>query len=168
MPRPTPRSRLRRPPRGRGGRRVAVPLCGGLECGAVQRATNGAAPAQAHAACAAREIREPVRAMTRTSLAAIAAVLAFATPSVARSAPPADDARARAAESFREAQAAFARRDFAAAAAAFEAAADFAPHPAALLSASEAWERAGEPARAADDCDRARSLPVAAERSEER
>jgi len=103
--------------------------------------------------------------MTRTSLAAIAAVLAFATPSVARSAPPADDARARAAESFREAQAAFARRDFAAAAAAFEAAADFAPHPAALLSASEAWERAGEPARAADDCDRARSLPVAAEAS---
>jgi hypothetical protein len=80
-------------------------------------------------------------------------------------APLSGEARARAAESFREAQAAFARRDFAAAAAAFEAAAGFAPHPAALLSAADAWERAGEPARSADDCDKARSLPGVADAS---
>lgn len=77
---------------------------------------------------------------------------------VAQAAPP-DDARARAGESFREAQAAFERRDFAAAAAAFEAAAGYAPHPAAWLSAADAWQRAGEPARAAEDCDRARAVP---------
>jgi hypothetical protein len=70
-----------------------------------------------------------------------------------------DDERARAAESFRQAQAAFERRDFAAAAAAFEAAAGFVPHPAAWLSAADAWQRAGEPARAAEDCDRAHELP---------
>ena len=83
---------------------------------------------------------------------------------VARAAP-ADDARARAAESFRQAQAAFERRDFAAAAAAFETAAGFAPHPAAWLSAADAWQRAGEPARAADDCERARDVPGLAEAS---
>src|SRR5262249_30013942 len=37
---------------------------------------------------------------------------------------------------------------------AFEQAAFFAPHPAPLLNAEEAWEKAGEPARAAEDCDR--------------
>jgi hypothetical protein len=79
--------------------------------------------------------------------------------------PPSGEDRGRAAESFREAQAAFGRRDFAAAAAAFEAAAEFASHPAALLSAAEAWRRAGEPARAAGDCDRARSMATVAEAS---
>jgi hypothetical protein len=77
----------------------------------------------------------------------------------AASAATTDDDRARAAESFRQAQAAFERRDFAAAAAAFEAAAGFVPHPAAWLSAADAWQRAGEPARAAEDCDRARAVP---------
>jgi hypothetical protein len=77
---------------------------------------------------------------------------------VAAAASP-DDERARAAESFRQAQAAFERRDFAAAAAAFEAAAGFVPHPAAWLSAADAWQRAGEPTRAAEDCDRARAVP---------
>lgn len=81
----------------------------------------------------------------------------------AAQAAPTDDARARAAESFREAQAAFERRDFAAAAAAFETAAGFVPHPAAWLSAADAWQRAGEPARAAEDCDRARAVPDLAE-----
>lgn len=33
------------------------------------------------------------------------------------------------------------------------------PHPAAWLSAADAWQRAGEPARAAEDCDRARAVP---------
>jgi hypothetical protein len=75
------------------------------------------------------------------------------------SAASTDDERARAAESFRQAQAAFERRDFAAAAAAFEAAAGFVPHPAAWLSAADAWQRAGEPARAAEDCDKARAVP---------
>jgi hypothetical protein len=71
----------------------------------------------------------------------------------------ADEARRRAGESYRGAQAAFKRRDFAAAAAAYEAAAGFVPHPAALLAAADAWERAGEPDRAAEDCDRALALP---------
>ncbi|HEY8087863.1 MAG TPA: hypothetical protein VIF09_08460 [Polyangiaceae bacterium] len=91
------------------------------------------------------------------AIAAASAVVLCAAPLLG--APPAGDARAQAAESFRQAQAAFERRDFSAAAAAFEAAAGFAPHPAALLSAAEAWDRAGEPSRAADDCDRARTLP---------
>lgn len=96
----------------------------------------------------------------RRALAAPIAVLVFlAAPAPASAAPPTPEARARAGESFREAQAAFERRDFAAAAAAFEAAAGFALHPAALLSAGDAWDRAGEPARAAEDCDHARSLP---------
>ncbi|HEX8792076.1 MAG TPA: hypothetical protein VF765_14070 [Polyangiaceae bacterium] len=83
----------------------------------------------------------------------------------AAQAAPSDESRARAAESFRQAQAAFERRDFAAAAAAFESAAGFAPHPAAWLSAADAWQRAGEPARAAEDCDRARAVPDLADAS---
>src|SRR4051812_2488963 len=74
-----------------------------------------------------------------------------------------DAAHKRAAESFRQAQAAFERRDFAAAAAAFEQAATFEPHPAPLLNAADAWERAGEPARAAEDCDRALAMPNASD-----
>jgi len=94
--------------------------------------------------------------MTRASLAFVA--LALAWPLHAR----ADEtAHKRAAESFRQAQAAFERREFAAAAAAFEQAAEFEPHAAPLLNAADAWERAGEPAHAADDCDRAFALPNA-------
>jgi hypothetical protein len=70
-----------------------------------------------------------------------------------------DEARRRAGESYRGAQAAFKRRDFAAAGAAYEAAGGFVPHPAAFLAAADAWERAGEPDRAAEDCDRALALP---------
>jgi len=73
-------------------------------------------------------------------------------------AAPSPIARAHAAERYREAQAAFALREYASAAAAFEEAAAVVPHPAALLSAADAWERAGDPARAAEDCERARSL----------
>lgn len=91
---------------------------------------------------------------------AIALAVAIALAGSAR----ADDAaHRRAAESFRQAQAAFERRDFAAAAAAFEQAAQFEPHPAPLLNAADAWERAGDPAHAADDCDRALALPNASD-----
>src|SRR3954468_1332556 len=71
-----------------------------------------------------------------------------------------DAAHDRAAESFRQAQAAFQRRDFAAAAAAFEQAAGFEPHPAPLMNAADAWERANEWARAAEDCDRVLAMPA--------
>jgi hypothetical protein len=91
-------------------------------------------------------------------------VLGAAGGTDARAAPP-TDARALAAESYREAQSAFARREYAAAASGFEEAASLLPHPAALLSAAAAWERAGDPARAAEDCDRVRSLPNVAEAS---
>ena len=95
--------------------------------------------------------------MKRAPLA-LAFALALALASRAR----ADDAaHRRADESFRQAQAAFERRDFAAAAAAFEQAAQFEPHPAPLLNAADAWERAGDPAHAADDCDRALTMPNA-------
>jgi tetratricopeptide (TPR) repeat protein len=67
----------------------------------------------------------------------------------------AEDSRAAASASFREAQAAFARRDFAAAAAAFEQTARTAPHPATWLNAAEAWELRGDWPRAAEACDRA-------------
>lgn len=96
--------------------------------------------------------------MIRANLSVLAGLALLVVPATA-SADATSNARARAAESFRQGQAAFERREFAAAAAAFEAAAAFVPHPAALLSAADAWERAGEAARAAEDCDRARALP---------
>lgn len=89
-------------------------------------------------------------------------LLAVATLALVVSLPArarADDTRASAAASFREAQAAFARRDYAAAAAAFEVTAKIAPHPATWLNAAEAWELRGDPARAAEDCDRALETP---------
>jgi hypothetical protein len=58
-----------------------------------------------------------------------------------------------AAESFREADAAFGRGDFTAAGAAYEQAAHYEPHSSAWLNAAEAWERAGDAARSAQDCD---------------
>lgn len=69
------------------------------------------------------------------------------------------DPRAAARASFREAQAAFARGDFAAAAAAFEQTARTAPHPATWLNAAEAWEKRGDWAHAAEDCDHALEVP---------
>src|SRR4051812_39095386 len=81
----------------------------------------------------------------------------------ARADDPSSGARARADESFRQAKAAFARGEFAAAAAAFEQAATFVLHPAPLMNAAEAWENAGEPVRAIEDCDRVSAIPDAGE-----
>src|SRR4051812_10152240 len=78
---------------------------------------------------------------------------------VARADAPSADEHARAAEIFGQAQAAFSRREFSAAAAAFEQAASFEAHPAALLNAAEAWEAVPDPARAAEDCDRVLAIP---------
>lgn len=72
----------------------------------------------------------------------------------------ADDQHARAAESFREGQAAFERHEFSSAAAAFEVAAGFEPKAVSLLDAADAWTRAREPVRAAQDCDRALAMPA--------
>jgi hypothetical protein len=72
----------------------------------------------------------------------------------------ADDPHARAAESFREGQAAFERHEFSSAAAAFEVAAGFEPQAVSLLDAADAWTRAREPVRAADDCDHALAMPT--------
>jgi len=79
------------------------------------------------------------------------AVAVFALSAPAEAAPT--DAHARAAESFNQARDAFRRGEYAAAAAAFEQAAHFEPHPAPLLNAAEAWERAGELVRSLTDCD---------------
>lgn len=78
-------------------------------------------------------------------------ILLFASPARA------EDAE-RAAERFEAAERAFEKRDFVTAAKAFEEAAELKPHPAAWLNAAEAWERAGEPALAAQNCERARAL----------
>jgi hypothetical protein len=64
------------------------------------------------------------------------------------------DAKKRAAQIFADAKAAYARADYATAARRFEEAAIIAPHPATLLNAAEAWELAGDAARAAEVCDR--------------
>jgi hypothetical protein len=69
----------------------------------------------------------------------------------------------RAAQIFRQGQDAFAHKNYAAAAAAFEQAAELAPHPAAWLDAAEAWELDGALARAAQDVDRALALPDVSE-----
>jgi hypothetical protein len=80
----------------------------------------------------------------------LASALLMTTASYAQ--PP--DRTRRAADLFAEGKTAFAHGDYAIAAARFEAASAVAPHPATLLNASEAWELAGEHARAADACDR--------------
>src|SRR5262245_46232309 len=69
-----------------------------------------------------------------------------------------DAARERASRSFSEAKTAFALRNFTAAATAFEEAARLTPHPVTWLDAADAWERAGQPTRAAEDCDRALAI----------
>jgi hypothetical protein len=69
------------------------------------------------------------------------------------------DDRARAAASFHRGQVAYARHDYAEAAAAFELAAGFDLNAVALLDAADAWALAGQPVRAAEDCDRALALP---------
>jgi hypothetical protein len=70
-----------------------------------------------------------------------------------------EDHHRLASESFRQAQAAFGRREYALAAGAFEQAAKFEAHPSPLLDAEEAWELAGEPVHAAEDCDRVLAIP---------
>jgi hypothetical protein len=78
---------------------------------------------------------------------------------VGHASPITEDRHRLASESFRQAQAAFGRREYAAAAAAFEQAAKFETHPSPLLDAEEAWELAGEPVHAAEDCDLVLALP---------
>ena len=73
-------------------------------------------------------------------------------------AEPDADARRKADEAFQTAKQQLALGQFAAAAASYERAADLVPHPAPLLDAADAWERASDPARAGDDCERALSL----------
>jgi tetratricopeptide (TPR) repeat protein len=70
----------------------------------------------------------------------------------------ADAVSERARTIFQQGQQSFERRDYAAAAAAFEEAAQLAPHPAAWLDAGQSWELDGNLARAAEDCDRALAL----------
>lgn len=69
-----------------------------------------------------------------------------------------DDARTRASARFREAQSAFALGSYRASALAFEEASTLAPHPSVWLNAAEAWELAGDPLRAAEDCERALAM----------
>lgn len=91
--------------------------------------------------------------MKGLALAACLLVVAFAHPAFGG-----DDAREAAAAKFKEAEAAFARRAYRESAEAFEAAAGLAPHPSVWLNASEAWEAAAEPLRAALDCERALAM----------
>jgi tetratricopeptide (TPR) repeat protein len=79
-----------------------------------------------------------------------------------------DDQRRLAEESFARGEEAFGREEYAAAGAAFEQAALLSPHAASWLNAAEAWERAGELARAADDCEAARALDPSVEEEVER
>ena len=71
------------------------------------------------------------------------------------------DARRRAAEQFEAGKRAFAGGQFVVAAEHFQQAALISPHPATLINAAEAWERAGEPARAVELCDRITAMPYA-------
>lgn len=77
----------------------------------------------------------------------------------ARAEPDTKDANDAAATAFSDAKAAFARSEFERAARRFEDAARLSPHPAALLNAADAWERAGERARAARLCDEVLATP---------
>jgi len=90
------------------------------------------------------------------ALVCVAMLMLVATRAIAE--PTANE---RAAESFQQARAAFGRREFTAAAAAFEQAAEYAPHPVAWLNAAEAWAKAEEPVKAATDCDRVLDDPTA-------
>jgi hypothetical protein len=101
-----------------------------------------------------------IRARSLLVLAIGLGVVASSRPASARGPETASE---RAAAIFREGQEAFAHKSYAAAAAAFEQAAQLAPHPAAWLDAAEAWELDGALPRAAEDCDRALALPDVAE-----
>lgn len=94
------------------------------------------------------------RRTQRWGLGLIVAATFTMTNSSLSYADPTDEPRERASRSFGEAKTAFALKNFTAAATAFEEAARLVPHPATWLNAAEAWELAGEPARAAEACDR--------------
>jgi len=96
-----------------------------------------------------------MRRARSAGVAAVAVVSLALVPPVGAAEP---DVRARAAESFREGQAAYDRHEYSSAAAAFDLAAGFEPRAVSLLDAADAWTRAGEPVRAADDCDRALAM----------
>ncbi len=95
----------------------------------------------------------------RQALAFSVALGVMVLEHVGQASPITEDRHRLASESFRQAQAAFGRREYAAAAAAFEQAAKFETHPSPLLDAEEAWELAGEPVHAAEDCDLVLALP---------
>lgn len=94
----------------------------------------------------------------RSSVGVGLLVALFSSVGVADAAPPTLDAK-RAAQSFAVGKSAFARGDFSAAGAAFEQAGLYAPHPATLLNAAEAWELAGNNVHAAQLCDRVLDTP---------
>jgi hypothetical protein len=81
-----------------------------------------------------------------------------AAPPTAASAAPAPAAPSESAEraraAFERAREAFARKSYAAAAAMFEESASHVLHPAPLVNAADAWERAGDFVRSAKACDR--------------
>src|SRR5580658_7461743 len=94
------------------------------------------------------------RVTARTSLAlALAGALLAMPHGPARADDPSkstqEEFRAAAKKEFSEGDAAYARGDFTGAAGHFEAAYRYAPHPAALLNAAQAWEGAKSYARAA-------------------
>lgn len=96
----------------------------------------------------------------KRALGVAVVALVVGASSVARADTASD--RARADESFRQARAAFNRGEFAAAGAAFEQAARFVNHPAPLLNAADAWERAKDFVRASVLCHEAKSIAEAA------
>lgn len=97
--------------------------------------------------------------MRRRTPFLLAAVTLAATLASAEATADGRDARARAGDEFRAGQAAFRQHEYIRAAEHFERAAAIAPHAATLLNAAEAWEAAGDLARAADLCDRVVSAP---------
>lgn len=94
--------------------------------------------------------------LPRFALASAAVVLALVACPARAGAEAGGETRA--AEVFARGSAQFERRAYREAAASFEEAAALAPHPAPLLNAADAWERAGDLPRAADACDRALAL----------
>jgi hypothetical protein len=84
--------------------------------------------------------------VSHVGVAAALATVVFVWGSMVK----ADEARGTAAELFRAGSTAFARGEYRAAALAYEEADRRLPHPMTLCNAGFAWDRAGEPARAAD------------------
>jgi len=103
------------------------------------------------------------------ALAALA-VISLAIPAAAQDAEEApgkaapDEASANARRFFQAAQQAFADGKFAEAARSFEEAFRLKPHPAPLINAGDAWEKAGEYALAARSFQKALNLPQSSER----